>query len=148
MTPKDHNRLVGIFLMIHGSFQALVMGLICLIYGGIGAALLFGGPPNGPKAVGLVFIAVIAFVALFASAFVVPQIVGGYKLFKEKPNARIWGIIGSVLSCISFPLGTAAGVYGMWFLFGEEGKSFYLNQAPQPPLFEPHPQPPAPNSWQ
>jgi hypothetical protein len=99
------------------------------------------------------FIVVMAFVALFASAFIVPQIVGGYKLLKEKSNARIWGIIGSVLSCLSFPLGTAAGVYGMWFLFGEEGKSFYqnsgyLNSAPQPPLFEPHPQPPAPNSWQ
>lgn len=147
MTPKDHNRLVGIFLMIHGGIQAVAMALLCLIYGGIGAAILFGGR-NGERGVGVIFIAVIAFIALFASAFVIPQIIGGYKLLKEKSNARIWGIIGSVLSCISFPLGTAAGVYGMWFLFGEEGKSFYLNQAPQPPLFEPHPQPPAPNSWQ
>ncbi len=49
-------------------------------------------------------------------------------MYKEKPNARIWGIIGSIFSCMSFPIGTAAGVFGLVFLFGNEGTQFYLNQ--------------------
>ena len=68
--------------------------------------------------VGAVFIGVILLIAAISLFFVVPQIIGGYKLWKEKPNARTWGIVGSIISCLSFPIGTAAGVYGLWFLFG------------------------------
>jgi hypothetical protein len=76
-----------------------------------------------------------------------PQIIGGYKLWKERPNARTWGIIGSIVSCLSFPLGTAAGVYGLWFLFGDIGKQYYLGGSPQN-AFNVPPQPPPPSSWQ
>ncbi|MBX7169634.1 MAG: hypothetical protein K1X72_01680 [Pyrinomonadaceae bacterium] len=130
MTAKEHNRLVGIFLMIHGGLQALIMGLISLIYGGIGLAILIGGK-NQDKPVGVFFIVAIAMVVIFSSIFILPQVLGGWKMLKEKPNAKIWGIIGSIVSCMSFPLGTAAGVYGLWFLFGEEGKKFYDNQVSQ-----------------
>jgi hypothetical protein len=58
--------------------------------------------------------------------FVIPQLLGGWKLLKEKPAARIWGTVGSVVALLSFPLGTAVGIYGLWFLFGDEGKRFYL----------------------
>lgn len=128
MTAKEHNRLVGIFLLIHGGLQALVMGLISLIYGGIGLAILIGGK-NQDKPAGVIFIIAVAAIVIFASLFILPQVIGGWKMFKEKPNAKIWGIIGSVVSALSFPLGTAAGVYGMWFLFGEQGKNFYENHA-------------------
>jgi len=102
------------------------MLLIGLIYAGIGVGLILGGDGREDKTVGFVFILVIAFVLVFTAIFFLPQLLGGYKLYKERPNARIWGIIGSMFACISFPLGTAAGVYGMWFLFGDEGKRFYL----------------------
>jgi hypothetical protein len=146
MIAKEHNRLVGTFLMIHGGFQAMIMAFLGLIYGVMGAAIVFGGRGE-ERFVGFIFVVVIAFLAIFASAFVVPQVLGGYKLFKEKPNARIWGIIGSIVACLSFPLGTAAGVYGLWFLFGEEGKRFYLGGVAHRVL-QSQPQPPEPNSWQ
>lgn len=146
MTAKEHNRLVGIFLMAHGGLQGVVMLLVCAIYGIIGASLFIGSPQAEGKMVGLVFVGVIAFVFLFSLLFVVPQLLGGYKLFKERQNARTWGIIGSIVSCLSFPIGTAAGVYGLWFLFGEEGKRFYLSGASQP-QFQPL-DPPRPGGWQ
>ena len=55
-------------------------------------------------------------------------------------------IVGSIVSCLSFPIGTAAGVYGLWFLFGDLGKQFYLGSSPQY-AFQNPPAPP-PNSWQ
>jgi hypothetical protein len=146
MTAKEHNKLVGTFLMAHGALQAIAMLLVCIIYGIIGSAMFVGGRQGEQKMVGVVLIGVIFFVAIFAVMFVVPQIVGGYKLWKERANARTWGIVGSIISCLSFPLGTAAGVYGLWFLFGDEGRRFYLGGNPQY-AFQ-NPPPPPPNSWQ
>lgn len=144
MTAKDHNRLVGIFLMIHGGLQSLVVILLGLIYGGIGAGLLLGGGKGEDRMVGMVFVAVTAGLFLLAAFILLPQIFGGWKMFKEKPNARSWGVVGSILACLSFPLGTAAGVYGLWFLFGEEGKNFYLNAIRS----QYQPRPPTPGGWQ
>ena len=148
MTASEKNRLAGIFLMVHGGLQAVAMVLMGLIYGGIGAAMLIGGSKGEEQFVGLVFIGVIVFLLIFSLIFIVPQVIGGWKLLKEKPNARIWGIIGSIVSCLSFPLGTAAGVFGLVFLFGEDGTRFYLNRDGRE--FQPsyHQPPLPPNSWQ
>ena len=148
MTAREHNRLVGIFLMAHGGFQAAIMVLLSVIYGVIGSALLIGGRQGEEQIVGAAFIGVIVILVAISLIFLLPQIIGGYKLWKEKPNARTWGIIGSIISCMSFPLGTAAGVYGLWFLFGDMGKQMYLG-GPDQRMFQQYPpQPPAPNSWQ
>ena len=153
MTAKEHNRLVGIFLMAHGGLQAVVMAILTIVYGILGAAMIAGSRNNEGRTVGAFFIVAVIVMAVFAILFTGSQILGGYKLFNEKPNARVWGIIGSIISCLSFPLGTAVGVYGMWFLFGDMGKQMYLNagmpqQMFQQPNYDYQQQPPPPNSWQ
>ena len=47
---------------------------------------------------------------------------------KYDPGARLAGIVGGVVSAASFPIGTAACVYAMWFFFGENWKSVYYEQ--------------------
>ena len=144
MTAKEQNKLAGIFLMIHGGIQSLIMIFIVLFYGVIGAGIFATAKRNEEQVVGMVFIGMIVFLAILSLVFVIPQIVGGWKLMKESPNARIWGIIGSIVACLSFPLGTAAGVYGLVFLFGDEGKRFYLGgNNYQQNRFQP-----LPNHWQ
>ena len=147
MTPKDQNRLAGTFLMIHGGLQAVVMLLFGLIYGGLGAAMFLTSRRDDEKFAGVAIFAVMIFIGLFALIFIIPQIVGGWKMLKERPNARTWGIVGSIISCLSFPLGTAAGVFGLVFLFGDAGQQFYLGggRSGQGPL---NPRTPPPNSWQ
>lgn len=145
MTAKEQNKLAGIFLMAHGGIQTVVMLFLVLIYGVMGAAMFSAARGQEGQIVGGVFIVMIVAVVLFSLLFIIPQVVGGWKMYKEAPGARTWGIIGSILSCLSFPLGTAAGVFGLVFLFGEEGKRFYLNGGNyQQPSF----QPPPPNNWQ
>lgn len=146
MTAKEQNKLAGIFLLAHAGLQVFVMVLLGLIYGGIGAAMFFGARKEEDQFVGLAFIGMIVFMAILFSIFIIPQAIGGWKLLKERPNARIWGIIGSIVSCLSFPLGTAAGVFGLVFLFGENGRQFYLGGAHNPSLSPPAP--PPPSSWQ
>ncbi|MCY7377293.1 MAG: hypothetical protein LH472_15145 [Pyrinomonadaceae bacterium] len=145
MTAKEQNKLVGIFLMIHGGIQSLVMIFIALFYGVIGAGVFASAQRQEEQIIGAVLVAAIVFIIFFSLLFIIPQLVGGWKIYKEAPNARIWGIIGSIVACLSFPLGTAAGVFGLVFLFGEEGKRFYLGgNSYAPPSF---PSPP-PNNWQ
>lgn len=144
MTAKEHNKLVGIFLMAHGGLQALVMIILGLVYGVVGSAIFVGGQKSEDKMVGAIFVGLVVILFFVALVFMLPQIIAGLKLVREKPGARTWGIVGSIISCLSFPLGTAVGVYGLWFLFGEEGKRFYLGGA-QPVHQD---QAPPPNSWQ
>lgn len=146
MTAKEQNKLAGIFLLAHGGLQAVVMLFLCLIYGGVGAAMFFGSGKQDEQFVGVIFVAAIVFIAIFSLIFVIPQVIGGWKMLKERPNARTWGIVGSVISCLSFPLGTAAGVFGLVFLFGDAGKQFYLGSSYTGSLNPPAP--PEPNSWQ
>ena len=112
----------------------------------IGLAMFATSRREDEQFAGVAIFAAMVFIFFFSLIFVIPQIVGGWKLLKERPNARTWGIVGSIISCLSFPLGTAAGVFGLVFLFGEAGRQFYLgsgNYASYNP-----PQPPPPSSWQ
>lgn len=147
MTAKEQNKLAGIFLMAHGAIQAFVMFIVVLVYGGFGTAILSTSSRDDEQFAGIAIIGFALVMAFFAFLFVVPQLIGGWKMIKERPNARVWGIVGSIISCLSFPLGTAAGVFGLVFLFGETGRQFYLAGTPAQPGYFP-PQPPAPNSWQ
>lgn len=147
MTAKEHNKLVGIFLLAHGGLQAVVMAILCVVYGILGAVMVANDRRGEGQMVGGVFIGMVVLLFVIGVAFTLPQIIGGYKLLKERPNARNWGIVGSIISALSVPLGTAVGVYGLWFLFGEQGKQFYLG-TPVHAVFDQPVSPPPPNSWQ
>ena len=147
MTAKEHNKLVGIFLMAHGAFQGIAMFAICMVYGIIGSAVAVGSQRREGAFVGLAVVIAIIAIAIAALVFILPQILGGYKLWKERPTPE-HGALSPVLSLASrSQLGTAAGVYGLWFLFGEEGKNFYLGGSPQY-AFDNPPQAPPPSGWQ
>jgi hypothetical protein len=146
MTAKEKNKLAGIFLLAHGGLQMFVMIILVLVYGGVGSALFFGASKQEDQFVGLMFIGIILILIVVTAIFVSPQLIGGWKMFKERPNARTWGVIGSIVSCLSFPFGTAAGVFGLVFLLGEEGTRFYLGGGDGYKLNSPTP--PPPSSWQ
>ena len=145
MTAKEQNRLAGIFLMVHGGLQAVVMFFVGLIYGGLGVAMLATSKKEDEQFAGMALVGFMVIIAAVALVFILPQLIGGWKMIKERPNARTWGIVGSIISCLSFPLGTAAGVFGLVFLFGEGGQQFYLGGGSD--RYQPPPPPPA-NSWQ
>lgn len=117
MTAKEKNKLAGIFLMIHGGLLAFIYLIMIAFFG-----IIFTADPDAPRAV---FGIMTIFIAVFSAIFVAPQIIGGWKMYKEQPNAKNWGIVASILACMNAPLGTAAGVFALIFLFGEDGKKFY-----------------------
>jgi hypothetical protein len=145
MTAKEHNKLLSIFFFIQGGLQLIGGIFIALIYGGIGGMMLGTARRSEEQVMGGVFLVVAICLGLFILVFSVFNLVTGFKLLKEQKIARVLGIVASCFALLSFPLGTALGIYGLWFFFGDLGKAFYLNASPQPTFST---QPPAPSSWQ
>jgi heme A synthase len=143
MTAKEHNKLLAIFFLINGGLQALGGIVVTLIYGGIGAAFMTNARRSEDQMLGGFFLIFAIVAALIVFVFAGIAFFAGWKLLKQKSGARTWGIIASCVALLGFPLGTALGIYGLWFLFGEGGKQFYsgansLGNYPPPPL----------NQWQ
>jgi hypothetical protein len=143
MTAKDHGKLLGIFHLIQGGLQAFGGIFLALIYGGLGLAFLSNAQKSEEQMVGTIFVILAFVLAPIILLFAGINLTAGYKLLKEKAGARTWGIVASVIALAGFPLGTALGIYGLWFLLGEEGKRFYLGGAHQQNMFNPPPQ-----NWQ
>ncbi len=142
MTARDHNRLLGIFFLIQGGLAAFGAVIVAVIYGGMGTMLLTSAREHEAQTVGGIMMAAAVIAGFFVLVFSLFYLIAGWKVYKEAPAGRILGIIASILCLTSFPLGTALGVYGLWFLFGEMGKAFYEGDRFSSQV------PPPPNSWQ
>lgn len=146
MTGKEHNKLLSIFFFVQGGLQLFGGVIVGIMYAGIGGAMLANSRREDEQVVGGIFMGLGIVVGIIMLLFAALDFLIGFKMLKEKPIGRTLGIIGSILSLFSFPLGTALGVYGLWFLFGKKGKEFYaLAGHDGQRLYAP---PPPPNSWQ
>ncbi|GAC1446411.1 MAG: hypothetical protein NVSMB56_04830 [Pyrinomonadaceae bacterium] len=150
MTTQDHNKLVAVLHLVNGGMKlfGVLIALIIMVFFGIFATL---APSNKDGAIPLVVFLVIAVVVLvITSVFTIPSFLAGYGMLNRKSWARMAGIVASCFDLLSIPLGTALGIYSLWFLLGEEGSRFYLNNqrnvlyAPPPPQSF---QPPSPGDW-
>jgi hypothetical protein len=143
MTAREHNRLLGIFFYIYLALQGV--GLLIGIIGGIFFFGFFATQMGRNEEVPVLFVTIVMIVALAISALLlIPIGLAGYKISNEKPNAKLWGIIGSIVAILNIPLGTALGVYGLWFLLGEQGREIYVSGN----LISSNVLPPPPNNWQ
>lgn len=144
MTTREHSNLLGIFFLIHGGLQLFGGIIMILIYGGLGAAALSTARRSEEQVIGGIFLVVAIIAGFFILIFAALNFFAGWKLFKGKSGARILGIVASCICLLGFPLGTALGIYGLWFFFGDKGKAleseggYVANNYPPPP----------PNNWQ
>ncbi|NNE67352.1 MAG: hypothetical protein HKN33_12365 [Pyrinomonadaceae bacterium] len=142
MTNLEHNRLLSIFFYIQGGLQIFGGLLAALIYAGMGT--FFAVASNESEAAifaGLMVVLGVIIVALTLA-------VGGFYIFTARKMqlgaspGRTLGIVASALCLLNVPLGTALGVYGLWFLTGEKGRELYLEGNGQGTF-----PPPPPENW-
>jgi uncharacterized membrane protein len=144
MTAKEHNKLAGILFSALGAIHLIGGTVIAVFYVGLGFFAVTNTNDELDRFLGNFFIVFGVFGSILLFVFSLIDFIAGWKMFKEKPNARTWGIAASIISLPSIPLGTASGIYGLWFLRGEEGKQFYLTNDANRNMFQP-PQPPPSN---
>lgn len=152
MTAREHARLLGLLMWIFAAFQVVMVAVFGLVYvlffGTFFASQMSRMPHSGNEPppeffVGFMVIAIVVAV-IFTIAFAIPKVVAGYGLRNDKGWAKIWAIIACCIAVLSFPFGTALGVYGFVFIFGEKGKLYF--DGVQPAASFPPP-PPEAGSW-
>ena len=64
-------------------------------------------------------------IAMFLVVLSLPEIIAGYGVLKGKEWGRILVLILSFLNIVSFPLGTALGIYSFVILIKEESIQYF-----------------------
>jgi hypothetical protein len=117
MTPKDHNKVLGIMHLIWGGFNTLmtliIYPVIIVIFGP-----LMRSDPNMPPELGTFFVAIIVAALVFSLLFSLPPLLAGYAMLKGKRWAKVMAVVAACFEALSMPFGTALAVYSLWFHFG------------------------------
>jgi hypothetical protein len=118
---RDHVRILAWCFIAYSSIIVLVG--MC-----IGGIVLFGGAISGDQEAIFITGAVGAGIALFLIIISLPGILAGIGLLKMQPWGRIVAIVVGVLHILSFPFGTALGVYTLWVLLNAETEGLFRGQ--------------------
>ena len=120
-----HVKVLGVLYIVFGALgvcAALFLGLSLGIAGGVvGTA---ADVEDAAVALPIIGIAGTALV-VFLLAVSLPGLITGIGLLKFQPWARIVGIVLAAINLISFPFGTALGIYGLWVLLNKETEALF-----------------------
>ena len=114
----QHVRILAWLHAVFGAILAFVGIVIALIVGGSG---ILSGDRTAMLVTGTVG-TVLMFVFLFLA---VPAFFAAWGLLHFRPWARVLAIILGVLHILSFPLGTALGIYTLWVLLSNETQPLF-----------------------
>jgi type IV secretory pathway VirB2 component (pilin) len=115
---REHIRLLGILNIVWSSVSLAIGLVVLLIFGGMAGFLsVLGWGSSDNNVNGLIvgpFMAVIGVIVVLVICCVsLPALIGGIGLLKMKGWSRMYMIVISILHLLSFPIGTALGVYGL-----------------------------------
>jgi hypothetical protein len=110
---RQHVPILGWCFIVYHAIVAVVGVVIGAIVTGAGA---ISGEREAMFITGTVGVAIAGFLVILS----LPGIIAGIGLLKFRPWARILGIIIGALHLLSFPFGTALGVYALVVLLNNE----------------------------
>jgi hypothetical protein len=124
---RDHIKLLGILNIVWSSISIVIALIVLLVFGGLAGVLGIVGAGSGDNSSsGLLVAPFLALIGFFVVALLciisLPALIGGIGLLKFRPWSRVSMIVISVLHLISFPFGTALGVYGLWVLLHQDAR--------------------------
>ena len=125
MTGVDHNKILAFGFAAFAAIFFFTFLLLALVSVGVFVALGItfaneSGDPNqaGVGILGAIF--TVIFYGVLGLICVLPPALASWKMLKRKPGARLWGIIAAIVVMPILPLGTALGVYGLWFFLARK----------------------------
>ena len=120
---SQHFDILG-YLFIALGVLTLLGGLIAGCALGIGGEIAGNADPAF-RDTGLtgVFAGLGAIIFVIVAVFAALYLAAGYGLLKREPWARVLGMIAGALGLLSFPIGTAIGVYALWALTRPEAEA-------------------------
>jgi hypothetical protein len=119
---QQHVRILGWCFIVYSALLLLLAGFLFFVIGGAGLI-------SGDRQAMLVTGAVGTFLAAFFVILSLPGLLTGFGLLKFRPWARIVGIVLGALNLLSFPIGTALGVYAIWVLVNAQTQALFEGPA-------------------
>jgi len=138
VTPRDWNMHINIlgWLFVGTAVLTGLLGMMMMFGGQIVSQLPMWIPDAQPNDVPfdvLRFAGSMAkLIGLFTLALAAGIAASGIGLLQYRDWARVLGVIMCVLMALNFPLGTAVGIYGLWILLSEQGRTYYQSRTTQP----------------
>ena len=123
-----HVDFVGVLFIVWGVLTTLV-GLSTLALGVSAVALIASASRGGGGGQVAAGVTAVVFTALALAAIIwgVVHIAVGVPLRQRKPWARLVALMLGGVDLLLLPYGTALGVYTLWVLLNEEGKSLFVH---------------------
>ena len=127
----QHTKILAIGFAVFAAIDFFTFLLLLLVTGGvfIGLGITLANESGDANQAGygiLGAILTVIFYGVLGLICVLPPAMASWKLFKGKPNARLWGIIASLVVLPIIPLGTALGGYGLWYFFVGDKNSAHV----------------------
>ena len=110
---EKHVTFVAVINIAFG-FLGIFIGLVLFVVL-IGAGII----SHDPQAMTVTTIVGVA-IACFLILTSIPEIIGGFRLLKRRPWARVLVMIIAVLDLMLIPIGTLIGIYELWVLLQED----------------------------
>jgi hypothetical protein len=110
---RQNVRILGWCFIVYG-------GILAIIGVGVGMIVLGGGAMSGDRQAMFITGAVGAGIAVLMIILSLPSIIAGLGLLKFRSWARILAIILGALHLLSFPFGTALGIFTLIVLLNQE----------------------------
>jgi hypothetical protein len=127
-----HIRMVAALHIVFACLAILLgLGLLALL-GGLAALVTLKEGTQDAMIGATVLGGVGAFLFAVMLALAVPGLIAGIGLLRMRPWARILTIVVSALELLSFPVGTALGVYGLWVMTHTETERLLSGQPARP----------------
>ncbi len=116
----SHIRSAGVLQIVYASLSILIGLFLLLIMGGLAAFVTTQeGSPDamvGATVLGGVGVALFVLMAVLSA----PAMIAGIALLRGASWARVLTIVVAALELLSFPFGTALGIYCLWVMVHPE----------------------------
>ncbi len=118
---ETHRRILSILFIVHGVLQAIGMLLVSLFLSAFLPLIFAEAEPEARE----ILEWLMPFIQFISTAIIlllsIPSIVGGIALLNGKKWALTLLLVLGCLKLLSFPFGTALGIYSIW-VFIEDKK--------------------------
>ncbi len=123
---ENHKRVLGILFIVLASLQTLAMLLIALLMNTIFSFALSQAEPADTEVLQLILNLASYIPAVIIIFLALPGLIAGIGLLTKQSWAMTFALIIGCLHLLSFPFGTALGVYTIW-IYSEDQRLSKIN---------------------
>lgn len=121
---KTHVDFLGILFVVWG-LLTVVVGLSTLALGVGAVSLIASASRTGGQVAAGITAAAFTTLAFIAIVWGVAHILVGLPLKRHTPWSRLWALMLGSVDLLLLPYGTALGIYALYLLLREDGKTLF-----------------------